>query len=663
MQLNRRVLHELKHLLGEANVLTDELALALHSYDCSRSRTRPDAVALVQDAAVLPSVIRLLNRHKIPFTPRAAGTNHAGACATLYGGVVLDLTRLNRILEINTREKYAEVQPGVITANLQDAADKLGLMYPPDPASARVCTLGGNLAQNASGARCMKYGGTADYVLEAQWITPRGETLRLTRDAAGPDWLGFLCGSEGTLGVITQIRVKLIDKPKHVKTFLVTFPSLESGIQTVSDLAAQGVIPRCVEAMDRATVQTVENYSRSAYPTDCEALLILELDGTPKQIEAQAARLEEICRKNSCLTFTSARTEAEREKLWTGRRAAYAATALVAPNVWVGDGTVPRSELPRALKAVRDIIARHGLNAGLLFHAGDGNFHPHLTFDERNPPQAALVAKAGKEILRACAECGGSVSGEHGVGVEKRMAMAFQYDAPTLSFFAAVKRALDPNNLSNPGKIIPVDFAEKARPAAPADPAHAQLAEEIKNRFDTGRPSRVTGAASRSKHAGAYALHTRGMNKILEVDKTNYTATAQAGVLTAELAERLAKEGVYISLPADKGTLGGAFALNVCPEFSRQVIGLQAILPNGKTISYGGKIMKNAAGYNLCRLFAGSAGELGVITRLTFRIYAQPRKARLRPRGAAAEWAEPFRRLKTAADPKGLFGTRKEEIL
>ena len=661
MQISRSVLKQLKKIAGEQNVLTDALSLSLYSYDCSLSRTKPDVVILVSEGKTLPVLIQFLVKHHIPFTPRAAATNHAGGCATLYGGAVLDLTRLNRILTINTQEKFADVQPGVITADLQDQASRLGLLYAPDPASARVCTLGGNAAQNASGARCMKYGGTADYILEADWISPTGETVHLTRGNPGPDWIGFLCGSEGTLGLFSQLRLKLIDEPKHIKTFLVTFSSLQEGIQTVTDLAAQGIIPRCVEAMDNYTTKTVEEFSHAGYPTGAQALLILELDGTPKQIETEAARLEEICRKNSCQTFTAARTEAERAKLWLGRRAAYAATTLTAPNVMVGDGTVPRSQLPLALQKVNEIISRYGLTAGLLFHAGDGNFHPHLVFDERNRLQASLAAKAAKEILQACVECGGTVSGEHGVGVEKRAAMAFEYDKHTLGFFSSLKNALDPQHLSNPGKIIPVDFAEKCRPDTPLSPAEEQLAQEIKKRFNQNISSWVTGAGSRRKHTTSSPLNTRGLNKIIEVDKNNYTVTAQAGVSTAELAQRLEKEGVFSSLAADKGTLGGAFACNICPEFSRQVTGLKALLPTGQLVCYGGKIMKNAAGYNLCRLFAGSAGELGLITELTFKIYATPQNRQARKQAAQnSVWPKAFTAVKQAADPAFLFGQVKE---
>lgn len=665
MQISRKILTQLKKLAGPQNVLTDGLSLALYSYDCSLSRAKPDAVIIVPHQTVLAPIIRLLAQNGIAFTPRAAATNHAGGCATLYGGAVLDLTRLNHILALSSHSKQADVEPGVITADLQDAAARLGLLYAPDPASARVCTLGGNAAQNASGARCMKYGGTADYILEADWITPAGQEVHLSRQAPGPDWIGFLCGSEGTLGIFAQLRLKLINAPKHVKTFLVTFPSLETGIQTVSDLAAQGIIPRCVEAMDQYTTQTVETFAHAGYPTDAQALLILELDGTPAQIETDAARLETICRQNGCQTFTAARTEAQRAQLWQGRRAAYAATTLTAPNVMVGDGTVPRSQLPTALKKVNEIIARHGLAAGLLFHAGDGNFHPHLVFDERNRLQTAVAAKAAKEILQACVDCGGTISGEHGVGVEKRSAMALEYDRNTLGFFAALKNALDPKHLSNPGKIIPVNFTEKCRPDTPLSPEEAALAQEIRKRFQTHTHTWVTGAGSRRKNPSQVPLSTRSLNKIIEVDKTNYTATVQTGVSTQELAKRLAKEGVYSSLPADKGTLGGAFALNAYPEFSRQVIGIKVLLPTGQLICYGGKVTKNAAGYNLCRLFSGSTGELGLITELTFKIYAMPQPhTPHRWDKSVPAWPEAFRPVKKAADPAGLFGLlNKESVL
>lgn len=656
MKIPSAALAKLKQAAGEKNVLTDEVSLSLYAYDCSLSRTRPDALVNVPDEKAVPRILRVLSEYAIPFVPRASATNHAGSCTALNGGVILNLTGLKRILKINTQEGFAEAEPGAVGGDLQDALAPLGFFYAPDPASERVCTLGGNLAQNASGARCMKYGGTIDHVTEADFILPDGQKLHFSRQDGGPDFIGLLAGSEGTLGVITRMKVKILPASKHIKTFLVTFPSLADSVQTVSDLAAQGVIPRCVEAMDQITTRAVEEFARAGYPTDAQALLILELDGTPAQIAGDEKQLEEICLKNRALKFIPAKNEAERQKLWFGRRAAYAAMARLAPNVMVGDGTVPRSELPRALAKVRQILDDNHIYASLLFHAGDGNFHPQIVFDERNKPDAVRVTRALKEILKACVDCGGTISGEHGVGVEKRSVMAYQYDKPTLDLFALIKRAADPKNIANPLKLIPLAYAEKARPQDPLPAAARELADKIRARKDARVPCTVTGANTRLKTAAQNQLSACALNRIIEIDKTNYTVTAEAGVTLAELARAFKRENVYSVLPeGGNGTLGGALASGCLPGFYPHVLGIEAILPDGSYVRYGGKLMKNAAGYQLTRLFAGSQGTLGLVTRLTFKIFAKPvpkaPETPFRHAPANALW----RALKTRLDPDDLF--------
>ena len=655
MKIPAPAIRALQQLVGKENVLTDDVSLSLYAYDCSLSRTRPDALINLPNEQAIAPILRILHQYAIAFVARAAATNHAGSCAALNGGVIVNTAGLNRILQINTQEGYALVEPGVITGDLQDQLAPLGFFYAPDPASERVCTLGGNLAQNASGARCMKYGGTIDHVLEADFVLPDGTEMHLSRQDPGPDWIGLLAGSEGTLGIIKRMKVKILPAAKHIKTFLVTFPSLADSVQTVSDLAAQGIIPRCVEAMDQVTTRAVEEFAHAGYPADAQALLILELDGTPAQIEKEEKQLESICLQNHAQQFIPAKTEEERQKLWFGRRAAYAAMARLAPNVMVGDGTVPRSELPRALQKVRRILDEHHIYASLLFHAGDGNFHPQIVFDERNKPDAVRVTRALKEILQACVDCGGTVSGEHGVGVEKRAVMAYQYDAPTLDLFTHIKRAADSQNIANPLKLIPLDYASKARPALPPAPAVQALAEMLRIRREAHDPIALIGGNTRLRTHAPNTLSTRSLNRVLEIDKTNYTATAEAGVTLDELAQALAKENVFCALPAGKGTLGGAFASGCMPDFYPHVLGLQALLPDGSCVRYGGKLMKNAAGYHLTRLFAGSQGTLGLVTQLTFKIFAQPvrpvRACSFRPGKATPLWHA----LKTQLDPEGLF--------
>lgn len=655
MKIPSAAFAELTRLVGKENLLTDEVSLSVYAYDCSLSRTRPDALIHLRRADVIAPVLKVLYRYHIPFVPRASATNHAGSCAALNGGVILNVAPLNKILQINTQAGFALVEPGVTGGDLQDALAPLGFFYAPDPASERVCSLSGNLAQNASGARCMKYGGTIDHVLEVDFVMPNGTEVHLSRQDSGPDFIGLIAGSEGTLGVIKQLKVKILPAAKHIKTFLVTFPSLADSVQTVSDLAAEGIIPRCVEAMDDITTRAVEEFAHAGYPLDAKALLILELDGTPAEIAEQEKQLEEICLKNHSLKFLPAKTEAERQRLWFGRRAAYAAMARLAPNVMVGDGTVPRSELPRALAKVRRILDEQHIYASLLFHAGDGNFHPQIIFDERNRPDTVRVTRALKEILQACVDCGGTVSGEHGIGVEKRAVMAYQYDKPTLDLFTQIKSALDPENLANPLKLIPVNYDEKARAQVGLSPAIKQLADKILAHKNAQQACLITGENSRLKTKATNVLSTQTLNRIVEIDKTNYTVTAEAGVALKTLARALKQAGVYSVLPDSKGTLGGAFCSGCLPSFYAQVLGVEALLPNGSYVRYGGKLMKNAAGYHLTRLFAGSQGTLGIVTQLTFKIYAKPVPAAPEKPFVRANGNLPWVAIKKQLDPGDLF--------
>ena len=619
-KLSASFLKQCARIVGKENILTDELSLLLYSYDCSLSHTRPDGVVLIKDAKWIAPVVTLLAREKIPFVPRASATNHAGGCAPLNGGIILNLTHLNKILEINPKDGYALVEPGVINTHLNAQLSPLGFFYAPDPASADVCTIGGNLAQNASGARCMKYGGTLDHILEAHVVLPSGKELLLSRKQPGPDLIGLLAGSEGTLGIITQLKVKILPLPEQVQTFLVSFPSLQNSIQAVTDLVAQGILPRCVEALDQTTVRAIEDFAHAGYPVDAPAVLLFELDGDDSQMARDGAQLKRICNQNNARHFSSAKTLPERNRLWAGRRAAYGAMARLSPNVMVGDGTVPRSELPRALKKIREILEEQKLTASLLFHAGDGNFHPQIIFNGHHNPDVLHAKQTLKQILQICVDCGGTISGEHGIGVEKRALMAYQYDKPTLDLFSHIKRATDPDNLANPLKILPVHYEEEARPSVKLLPEYQALKEVLQK----NKPVRIVGNNSRLKTKEKNLLSTHAINKILEIDTANYTVTVQAGTPVNDLLHTLAEKKLFCALPPSGGTVGGLVAYGGAPEIYAHLLGVEALLADGSYVCYGGKFVKNAAGYPLTRLFAGSQGKWGLITQLTLRIFATP---------------------------------------
>ena len=655
MQIPPSTLAILDRLLGRQNVQTDPVVLALNGYDCSPSSHRPDAVLHVTQHTQLEPVIGLLAREKIPFILRAAATNHAGSCTAVKGGVIIEINSLNTLYHIDTANGWAEADPALVTGRLQQALQPLGFFYAPDPASQQISTLGGNLSQNASGARCLKYGNTADNTLQIEFISTDGQTHVLRHDDPGPDFLGLVAGSEGTLGVVKRLRVRILPLSKHIKTFVATFNSLTDSVQAVTDLIARGLIPRCIEAMDRVTIRAVEQFTHAGYP-DAEALLIVELDDTQTQIKQQEQLLRTIFQNNHCLSFAAARTTAEREKLWQGRRAAYAAMACLGPNVAVADGTVPRSQLPYALQQVRQIIDRYGIKASLLFHAGDGNFHPQIVYDARQPMQIRNVQKVLQEILKTCVDCGGTISGEHGIGVEKRAMMAYQYPRQTLRLFQKIKHAFDPQRLANPDKIIPVDFEEKASDYLEQDPAVLQLQQQIIHQAAQNQSVFITGAGTQISPRAIHTLDTQSLNRIIEIDMTNYTATIQTGVRVKEVLAALRQQQVYTYLPLDyPGTLGGLVATKAATYFTDQIIGIQAILPNGDIVQYGGKLMKNAAGYNLCRLFTGSWGALGLITQITFKIYATPRTTGKAKSSVYPKASTLFQSLKREIDPAGLL--------
>lgn len=651
-KLSAEIVRHLKKIAGKENVLTDEVSLALYAYDCSVSRSSPDGVILIKTADILPKLVSFLYQQHIPFIARASATNHAGSCAALHGGILLNMAPLNHILEINTKESYAWVESGVVTGRLQQALDPFGFFYAPDPASERVCTLGGNFIQNASGARCLKYGNTAAHVLEAEVILPTGEILTLTPSNSVGNLLGLLSGSEGTLGLVTRLKVKILPKPAHIKTFLVTFSSLEKSIQTVTDLVAQGILPRCVEAMDKTTTVSVEAFTHAGYPTEAEALLIFELDGNTQQIAQDEEQLQKICLKNGALDFIVAQNEEERQRLWRGRRAAYSAMARLAPNVMVGDGTVPPQELPRALEKIRTILAEENIQASMLFHAGDGNFHPQLIFDERRKPDVVQIKKIIKKILQVCVDCCGTISGEHGIGVEKRALMAYQYTADTLSLMSKIKHATDPLQLANPLKIIPLDYEEKARIEKTAPfltPFISALQQAV-------TPLQITGANSQLMTSGTKEiLSSLSLNRITDIDTANYTVTVQAGMLVSDLLQTLQMRNLFCILPPTKGTVGGLVASGCAPGIYPHILGIEALLADGSFITYGGKLMKNAAGYNLIRLFAGSQGKYGLITQLTLRIFTTPQAVvKQMPfcHVTLNAWSE---KLKKELDPRGIL--------
>lgn len=453
-----QILKRLQEIVDPSNVLWKEVDLAVYEYDAGLGRGKPGWVIFAKTAGEVAQLVQFLYQEGISYVARGAGTNLSGGTVPLNGGVVIELSRMNKILEIDLENERALVEPGVYNLTLQNALAPLGYYYAPDPASQKVSTLGGNFGENAGGPHCLKYGVTSNHVMGAEVVLPNGEIVWLggkAFDPVGPDLLGLLVGSEGTLGIATKILVRIMRSPERVVTLLAIFNSLEAAGQTVSDIIAQGIIPATLEIMDNLVLRAVEESVHAGYPMDAEAVLIIELDGLSDGMDEQAQKILEVCQKNGVVNTRRAKDAAERADLWAGRRGAFGAVARLRPSYLVCDGTVPRTKLPEALAAVKGLAEKYGLPIGNVFHAGDGNLHPLILFDDRNAEEMARVHQAGSEILKVCSDLGGTISGEHGIGTEKMEGMSLVFRDSDLEMMRRLKSAMDPKELCNPGKVIP----------------------------------------------------------------------------------------------------------------------------------------------------------------------------------------------------------------
>ncbi|WP_081838645.1 FAD-linked oxidase C-terminal domain-containing protein [Thermogemmatispora carboxidivorans] len=452
------VVRELGALLGERYVLHDPYDLMLYEYDASIDRSRPDIVVLPSSTEEVAGIVKIAARHRVPVVPRGAGTGLSGGALPLYGGIVIAFARMNRILEVDYENMRAAVQPGLVNLHLSNALNPRGFYYVPDPSSQRSCTIGGNVGENAGGPHTLLYGVTTNHVLGLEIVTADGEVVEVggwTPDRPGYDLTGLITGSEGTLCVVTKIITRIVHLPEQVKTMLAVFNSIDDASSTVSEIIASGMIPAAIEMMDQMILQAVEADMHAGYPLDAAAVLLLEAEGLREEVEDQTERIVAICQRNHARSVRIAANETERQLLWAGRKNAFGAVGRISPEFYVQDGVVPRTKLPYVLRRVSEICTRYGLRVGNVFHAGDGNLHPLILFDSQVPGEVERVRQAGHEILAVCAEVGGSITGEHGVGVEKQEEMALIFSAVDLRVMQQVREAWNPEQLFNPGKLFP----------------------------------------------------------------------------------------------------------------------------------------------------------------------------------------------------------------
>ncbi len=455
----RELIRELEHIVGPEYVLTSDAAK--RDYDCdaySPEKRYPDAIVLPSDTQQVAKIVKLCNRLNIPFIPRGAGTGLSGGATTTQGGVLLSLMRLKKILETDVPNRRMVAQAGVVNTYLTKAVKKDHLHYAPDPSSQGACTVGGNVAENSGGPHTLKYGVTTNHVTGLTLVLPDGEIVHIggkVEDAPGYDLVGLLVGSEGTMGIVTEVTIRLTPLPQSVRTLLAIFETVDQATQTVSDLIAEGVLPAALELIDTFIIKACEEAFHLGFPLDAEAVLIMEVDGLEVGLEEEASHAREIAERNGAREVRQASTELERALLWKARKQAFGALGRLGKSMVTHDGVIPRTKLPEVIREVRAIAARHGLEVGNVFHAGDGNLHPNLMFDERDPVAVQNVLHAGEEILQLCVNVGGSITGEHGIGVEKQEAMTMMFTDSDLELMAKLKGVFNRSDLCNPGKIFP----------------------------------------------------------------------------------------------------------------------------------------------------------------------------------------------------------------
>jgi glycolate oxidase len=456
--VDTRIIQEFRTIVGDAGLITKEEELRVYECDgLTNFRVMPQAVLLPTTAKQVQEIVRVCHREKIPFVARGSGTGLSGGALPVNNGIVISLARLNRILEVDYTNQRIVVEPGVVNAWITEKISARGYFYAPDPSSQCACSIGGNVAENSGGAHCLKYGFTTTHVLGLEVVLPDASVVHLggrTLDAPGYDLAGVFVGSEGTLGVVTKVILRIVKKPESVQTLLAAFNTTNEAGAAVSGVIAAGMLPAAIEMMDRLSIEAAEASVHANYP-DCGGLLLVELDGPSAEVQYLIEHVSEICKGCGAWEIRIAKTEAERAAVWRGRKAAFAAMGRIAQSYMVQDGVIPRTSLPKVMSAIERMSQETGLKVANVFHAGDGNLHPLVLYDGRVPGQEHLAEQLAFSILRLCIEAGGSITGEHGVGEEKKNFMSEMFAEPDLDTMQRVRCAFDPARLSNPEKVFP----------------------------------------------------------------------------------------------------------------------------------------------------------------------------------------------------------------
>ncbi|MEP6818593.1 MAG: FAD-linked oxidase C-terminal domain-containing protein [bacterium] len=710
------IIEELRSVVGSAAVLSEPDELLVYECDgLPQHKYLPRAVVFPSTTEETSAVMRVLAAAGVPFTPRGAGTGLSGGALSLNRGVVIELARMRKILKIDEANRIAVVQPGVVNSHVSRAVAHLGLHYVPDPSSQPTCTIGGNIAENAGGIHCLKYGTTTDHVLGVKVVLAGGEVVDLAgggTETAGYDLLGVFVGSEGTFGIATEATLRLVPIPPAVRTLLAEFVEVNDASHAVSAIIAAGIMPAALEMMDHEIIRAVEaSVFAAGLPLDAGAALLIELDGLEAGIDEEAEHVKSVCLQYGARDCRLARDENERKKLWAARKGAFGAIGRIAPDSMIQDAVVPRSRLPEVLDSVFQIAAKYQLRIANVFHAGDGNLHPLICFDSRSADEVRSVKEAGRELMEVCVRAGGSITGEHGVGFDKRELLPLIFSEADMETMLRVRAAFDPPGLCNPGKIIPMlrgcgearavaksgngSFAapeatpqiagdllgprasrpqrstlstsssfdlEKAQrqlaqllgdenisasprlafsesPLTVSPGSIAEVCEVMKLASSEGWTVVPAGAmtwltAGKSINQVQLIVSTQRLNRIIEHEPADLVAITEAGVTLKAFNRTLGQKGQWLPLdPPDDGraTIGGVVAtgLGGAQQFGygaprRHVIGMKVVRADGSLIKVGGRVVKNVAGYDLCKLFTGSYGTLGLIVEVNFKLRPLP---------------------------------------
>ena len=449
---------DMRAVLGNDWYLDGPEDIATYSYDGFLPEFTPDAVLVPENAEQIAGIMKIANQYNINIIPRGAGTNICGSSVAREGGVIMAFHRMNKILEIDRESMCAVVQPGVVNGDLQKKLAKYKLMYPPDPASMYVSTIGGNVSLNAGGPRGVKYGVTRDYLLGLEVVLPSGEIIKTggktLKNVSGYDLTRLLCGSEGTLGIFTEITVRTVPLPPAKTTLQAAYANLDDAATTVTAIMAAGMVPTTLELMDRTVLDVISDYGGAQFNADAEALLLIEVDGDEDLVNAQGERIEALCREKGAIAVDRAHTPEEAEKLWQARRTAFGAVASMRPNCIVEDATVPVKKLPEIIRKVVELTQKYDLQVAVLAHAGDGNLHPLIMTDLRDKEEMGRVDQMLEELCEAAIQMGGTLSGEHGIGIAKARFMEMEFTETALNLMRSIKRVFDPNNILNPGSFL-----------------------------------------------------------------------------------------------------------------------------------------------------------------------------------------------------------------